>query len=205
MILENLQPYIEALIFAADQPIPPEEIKYCLENTLDASIDIEVIHEAVSELKQKFSADHFAIEISEIAGGYQFLTKGAYHHVIGNYLKQTTNKKLSRVALETLSIIAYKQPVSKPELEKIRGVNCDYALQKLLDKELVTILGRSDAVGKPLIYGTSDKFMHYFGLNDLTDLPKLKEFAPPASEIGGPAPLEMEADTAISPPNDESE
>lgn len=205
--MENLGPYIEALIFAAENPIKLEEIKYALENTLDASIELDVVSEYVEAIQQKYLSEEFGIEIHEIAGGFQFLTKGAYHDAVGNYLKQITNKKLSRVAMETLAIIAYKQPVSKPELEKIRGVSCDYALQKLLDRELVSILGRSDSVGKPLVYGTSDKFMHYFGLKDLTDLPKLKEFAPPTSEIGEPAPIEEEVIeiTGQSQYSDESE
>ena len=188
--MEKLEPYIEALIFAAEQPIKREEIKYCLENVLDASIDLEVIDESIDALKVKYTKDEFAIEIAEIANGLQFLSKGAFHHVIGQYLKQITSRKLSRVALETLAIIAYKQPVTKSELEKIRGVNCDYAIQKLLDKEMVELLGRSESVGKPLIYGTSQKFMHYFGLKGIDDLPKLKDFAPPANEIGHPAPME---------------
>jgi segregation and condensation protein B len=126
----------------------------------------------------------------EIAGGYQFLTKGAYHNTVGVYLKQTMKKRLSRSALETLSIIAYKQPVTKSELERIRGVNCDYAIQKLLEKELVAIQGRSDGPGRPLLYGTSDKFMDYFGLKSLDDLPKPKEFREPSNQIGEQAPIE---------------
>lgn len=203
--MENLGPYIEALIFAADGPIMLEEIKYTLENTLDASIEIDIVTEVIDELKNKFSEGDFGIEVHEIAGGYQFLTKPAYHDAVGNYLKQITNKKLSRVAMETLAIIAYKQPVSKPEIEQIRGVNCDYAIQKLLDRELVTILGRSDHVGRPLIYGTSEKFMHYFGLKDMSDLPRLKEFAPPTNEIGEPAPLEEAVTDAFGQSSDESE
>jgi segregation and condensation protein B len=99
-------------------------------------------------------------------------------------------KRLSRSALETLSIIAYKQPVTKSELERIRGVNCDYAIQKLLEKELVAIQGRSDGPGRPLLYGTSDKFMDYFGLKSLDDLPKPKEFREPSNQIGEQAPIE---------------
>ena len=100
------------------------------------------------------------------------------------FLRQTTRKRLSRSALETLSIVAYKQPVSKPELEKIRGVSCDYAIQKLLEKELVMIVGRSDGPGKPLLYATSAKFMDYFGLKSIEDLPQPKEFQEPDNTIG---------------------
>jgi len=117
-------------------------------------------------------------------------------------LRQTTKKRLSRAAMETLSIIAYKQPVTKSEMEKIRGVSCDYAVQKLLEKELVDIKGRSDGPGKPLLYGTSEKFMDYFGLKNLGELPKPKDFKEPDSEIGEKAPIEEVvpvADEAVIP------
>jgi segregation and condensation protein B len=135
----------------------------------------------------------------EIAGGYQFLSKGAYHPTIGVFLRQTTNKRLSRSALETLSIVAYKQPVTKSELEKIRGVSCDYAMQKLLEKELVIIMGRSDGPGKPLLYGTSTKFMDYFGISSMEDLPKPKEFSNPDNSIGELAPIEEETEAINAP------
>lgn len=188
--MEKLDQYIESLIFVAQQPISAVDIRYTLENTFESQIPDQDVEMALTRLKEKYQQDHFAIEIVEIAEGYQFLTKAAFHHVIGSYLKLVTKKKLSRVALETLAIIAYKQPVTKSELEKIRGVNCDYSIQKLLDKELVEISGRSDGPGKPLLYVTSPKFMNYFGLKDLTDLPKLKDFHIAESQIGEPAPIE---------------
>ena len=162
--------------------------------TLEASFEIKLKEEdllmAIEALKAKYQTDDFAIEIVEISEGFQFLTKGAYHPIVGQYLKLTTRKRLSRAALETLSIIAYKQPVSKGEVEKIRGVSCDYAVQKLLEKELVSIIGRSDGPGRPLLYGTSDKFMDYFGLKSVADLPKPKEFKEPDNSIGEQAPIE---------------
>ena len=132
--LDNLVTYIESLVFASDAPITREEIRYALENCFDTQLAPELIDEGVEALKAKFADEQFAIEVSEIGGGLQFMSKPAYHHVIGAHLKQITKKRLSRVALETLAIIAYKQPVTKTELERIRGVNCDYAIQKLLDK-----------------------------------------------------------------------
>jgi segregation and condensation protein B len=99
-------------------------------------------------------------------------------------LKQQSKKRLSTSAMETLSIIAYKQPISKPEVENIRGVNCDYAIQKLLDKGLIEIQGKSDSVGRPMLYGTSPKFMEYFGINDLTELPTPKDFTNEVNSIG---------------------
>jgi segregation and condensation protein B len=99
-------------------------------------------------------------------------------------LKQQSKRRLSNSALETLSIIAYKQPVTKSEIERIRGVNCDYSIQKLLEKELIEIRGKSEAVGRPIIYGTSPNFMEYFGINDMKDLPTPKDFAPEENAIG---------------------
>ena len=112
------------------------------------------------------------------------ITKPAYQSSISIYLKQQSKKRLSTAALETLSIIAYKQPVTKAEIEQIRGVNCDYSVQKLLEKNLVEIRGKADTIGRPLIYGTSDKFMDYFGINDLSELPTPKDIGQQENEIG---------------------
>ena len=120
-----------------------EDIRYNLENALQVTIDEDSIDEALTRLQEKYWDDSFAIEIVEVAEGFQFVTKGAYHHIVGSYLKQLTKKRLSRVALETLAIIAYKQPVSRSEIEQIRGVNADYAIDKLLEKEMIEIVGRS--------------------------------------------------------------
>lgn len=188
--MELLAQHIESLIFTADQPISLKEIQNCLEETFGLKFAEQELNQTIDQLKEKYSDEGFAFEIQEIAEGFQFLTKPAYHNTIGTYLKQNTKKRLSRSALETLSIIAYKQPVSKSELERIRGVNCDYAVGKLLEKELVSIIGRSDGPGRPLLYGTSDKFMDYFGLKSLRDLPSPKDFKLPDSSIGEQAPIE---------------
>ena len=116
--------------------------------------------------------------------GYQFLTKKDYHQVISLLQAQRSKKKLSQAALETLAIIAYKQPVTKPDVEQIRGVNCDYSIQKLLEKELIAIVGKSEALGKPILYGTSALFMDYFGINDIAELPQMKDFANNGVSIG---------------------
>lgn len=188
--MKDLSQHIESLIFTAETPIGMEEIRDCLEESFGLQFHQEELDKTLEEIKEKYKDEVYPFEIVEIAGGFQFLTKGAYHHTVGIYLKQTTKKRLSRSALETLSIIAYKQPVSKGELEKIRGVNCDYAIQKLLEKELVTITGRSEGPGRPLLYGTSPKFMDYFGLKSLDDLPKPKDFKEPENQIGEQAPIE---------------
>ncbi|MCB9284969.1 MAG: SMC-Scp complex subunit ScpB [Lewinellaceae bacterium] len=194
--MEQLIQHIEALVFATDSPITREEVQACLEQALEQPIEREDIEEALKALTDRYQAPDRAFELVEIADGFHFMTKGAYHNTVAVYLKQTTRKRLSQAALETLSIIAYKQPISKSELERIRGVNCDYSMQKLLEKELVSIVGRSEGPGRPLLYGTSEKFMDYFGLKSLKDLPQPKDFKDPDSEneIGEQAPIEETTD-----------
>lgn len=179
-----MKQHIAALIFATPQAIAVSDIRSVLEEALLTEIPEDDVRAAIAEITEQFKPDHYAFELVEIAGGYQFMTKGAYHHTIAVHLKQTTKKRLSQAALETLALIAYKQPVSRPELEEIRGVNCDYALQKLLEKELVMISGRSEGPGRPLLYSTSDKFMDYLGINSLADLPKPKDFKELDNSVG---------------------
>lgn len=179
-----LAQHIESLIFSAEQPLSFDDIHQCLEQSLELTLSKNEIRKTIDGLVARYQAPDYGIEIVEINDGYQFLTKGAFHHTVATLLKQYNKKRLSVAAMETLAIIAYKQPVSKTELEKIRGVNCDYSVHKLLEKELISITGRSDAPGKPILYSTSDKFMDYFGLKSITDLPKLKDFLSPENEIG---------------------
>lgn len=189
---ETIQLHIEALIFATDQPIGLDEIVECIQQGLAPDFDADAATAHLQAIRAKYQQPQHFMALQYIAEGYQFLTKPAYNDTLNLHLKQKSNKRLSRAALETLSIIAYKQPVSKAEMEQIRGVNCDYAVQKLLEKELIAITGRSDAPGRPLLYGTSPKFMDYFGLESLQDLPKLKEFKPADQEIGTPQSIEEE-------------
>lgn len=182
--MEFLIHHIEALIFTTEHPIMVKEIKSVLDETFETDFQEADILRGVESLRERYAHAQFAFEIIEIAEGFQFLTKPPYHASVGTFLRQTTKKRLSQAALETLSIVAYKQPISKTEIEQIRGVSCDYAVQKLLEKELVTILGRSEAPGRPLLYGTSDRFMDYFGIKSLRDLPKLKDFKEVDNEIG---------------------
>ncbi len=188
--MEYLTQNIESLIFTAESPITLKEIRSCLETHFETTFKEQTILDCIESLQQRYSDDHFALEIIEVSNGYQFCTKGAYHDIIGQLLKLNSQKRLSKAALETLSIIAYRQPTTKMDIEKIRGVNCDYTIQKLLEKELVAIIGRSDSPGRPLLYGTSDKFMDYFGLKSLKDLPKLKDFTEQENAIGEQAPIE---------------
>ena len=143
----------------------------------EADVPEKDISEALDRIDEKYKADEYSFSLNHTGGGYQFLTKPAYQASIGILLKQRSKRRLSTSALETLSIVAYKQPVTKNDVENIRGVNCDYAVQKLLEKGLVEIKGKSDAIGRPLLYGTSDQFMEYFGINDLNELPTPKDFA----------------------------
>ena len=150
----------------------------------NAEIPEEDILGALQRLEEKFEAEEFSFQLYKAAGGYQFLTKPAYQASIGIMLKQQSKKRLSTSAMETLSIIAYKQPISKTEIENIRGVNCDYAVQKLLDKSLIEITGKADTIGRPMLYGTTPKFMEYFGINDLNQLPIPKEAMAEVNTIG---------------------
>jgi len=143
--------------------------------------DIEI---ALQQLKEKYAGDEYSFEISSTSGGYQFLTKPAYQASIGILLKQQSKKRLSTSALETMAIIAYKQPITKGEMEQIRGVNCDYSVQKLLEKGLVEIKGKSESIGRPLLWGTTDQFMEYFGINNISELPTLKDFSTEDNTIG---------------------
>jgi segregation and condensation protein B len=182
--LDFLKNHVEALIFCSAQPIKTEEIQSCLAEMFDADVPVEDISSAINQLQEKYTSDDFAIEIAHVGGGYLFYSKPSYQASIGILLKQQSKRRLSNSALETLSIIAYKQPITKSEIEKIRGVNCDYTVQKLLEKELIEIQGKSDTVGRPLIYGTSRNFMEYFGINDLKDLPTPKDFSEEENKIG---------------------
>jgi len=188
--MDKLEQHIESVIFASEQPISVKEIKDCLEQSMETKLKKSLVETAMDNIVQKYSDESFAFEVVEISGGYQFLTKGAYHHTVGVLLKRKAKKRLSKAALETLAIIAYKQPTTKSQAEAIRGVSCDYSIQKLLEKELVTIIGRSDGPGKPLLYATSEKFMNYFGLKSIADLPKLKDFNLDENTIGEIAEIE---------------
>ena len=179
MELSTIIPHIEALIFASDKPLSTPELAELINNALGFIEDkatAEQVESAIEAIQEKYDSDAYAFEMKESGGGWQFLTRKEYHKTIAQLNADKYLKKLSTASLETLSIIAYKQPITKSEIENIRGVNCDYAVQKLLEKELVIIAGRNeDAIGKPLIYTTSKSFMDYFGINSPEDLPKIKE------------------------------
>ncbi len=179
MELSEFIPHIEALIFASDKPLTAPDLTELINNAMgfiDDRASLEQIETAIEGINEKYQSEFYAFELRQIGGGWQFLTKPAYHKTVAQLNGDKFIKKLSTAALETLAIIAYKQPITKSEIESIRGVNCDYAVQKLLEKDLVIISGRNeDAVGKPLIYATSKSFMDYFGINRPEDLPQISE------------------------------
>ena len=196
---KNFVPAIESLIFASPNPISLSEIKYCIENSSALSIPAEEIESALQTIESRYKSEEYGIELKEIAGGYQFLSKPDHFNLIAEHIKLNNRKKLTRAAMESLAIVAYKQPVTKSEVEQIRGVNSDHSIQKLLEKELIEITGRSEGPGKPILFGTSQRFMEYFGLKSLTELPKLKDFHMPSQEIGEPSPIEEQAVDIIRP------
>ena len=168
---------IEAIIFSSDEPIPESEIIKAI-TAIDGD-ETEIVQEdvqkAVDELNSFYLANNSAVHIVKIADGFLHATKPDYAKYVGYLSSEKSKKRLSQAALETLSIIAYKQPITKPELASIRGVNSDYMLTALLEKKLITIEGRAETIGRPLLYKTTDEFLMYFGLKNLNDLPKPRE------------------------------
>lgn len=176
MDIEQLMPHVEAIIFASDRPMTLIEMTEMLGQALEESIETERIAICVDAIREKYDAEYYPFQLREIGGGYQFLTKKAFHKTVLQLNGDKHIKKLSTSAMETLAIIAYKQPITKSDIEFIRGVSADYSIQKLLEKELIVIAGRNEnAVGKPLTYATSKNFMDYLGINSAEQLPQLKD------------------------------
>lgn len=179
MEIGNLIPHIESLIFASEKPLTSLEITELINNAfgfMEDKIVLDQVEASLEGIVEKYRSEFYPFEVRVSGGGWQFLTKREYHKTVAQLNGDKFLKRLSSAALETLAIVAYKQPVTKAEIEAIRGVSSDYAIQKLLEKELVVITGRNEALpGHPLVYATSKNFMDYFGINSAEDLPKLKE------------------------------
>jgi segregation and condensation protein B len=173
----NVLLQIEAILFAADHPVHVQEIFNAFVADGQEVLEEDILSN-LKELKAKFNSDNYAFELRETGGGYRFLTKANYHEWISKFLHQKANKKLSSAAMETLSIIAYKEPVTKADIEQIRGVNADYTVHKLLEKELISIAGKATTPGRPVLYRVSPFFLDYFGINSTEELPQLKEIIP---------------------------
>jgi segregation and condensation protein B len=203
MELDRLMLQAEALIFASDRPLTQLELTEFLANALEEEVTGEQVSVCLDAVREKYDTDFYPFHLREIGGGFQFLTKKEYHKTVLQLNGDKHLKKLSAAALETLAIIAYKGPITKGEIEFIRGVSADYSIQKLLEKELIVIAGRKEeAVGKPLIYVTSRQFMDYLGINSAADLPQLKDFA--SLDIVMPTDaVEAQPEAPIDPATDE--
>lgn len=179
MTTSDLIPHIEALIFASDKPLTTLEVTELVNNAfgfMEDKVTLDKVESAIEAITEKYRSEFYAFEMLMSGGGWQFLTKKEYHKTIAQLNGEKFLKRLSASSLETLAIIAYKQPVTKGEIEAIRGVSTDYAVQKLLEKELIIICGRNEKLpGHPLLYSTSKNFMDYFGINSADDLPKIRE------------------------------
>ena len=162
---------IEAILFISERPVPLEQIQSVLEEIPAANIRSTIL-----DLKSEYEENKRGMTIMEIAGGYQMLSSPHYTDAIRRFFKKKVKEKLSSPALETLAIIAYKQPVSRADIEQIRGVNSDGVVAHLLSKGLIKVAGRKEVPGRPYIYGTTKQFLEYFGLKSLRDLPKLEDF-----------------------------
>lgn len=161
---------VEALIFVADEPISTRALADVLEEEKDN------IQAAIEQLQSEYEGRDSGLQIREIAGGWQLGTRTEYHEEVRKFLKTRPNAKLSLASLETLAVIAYKQPVTVPEILEIRGVQSASAIKTLLDRRLIVAKGRKEAVGRPMQYGTSKDFLVQFGLKDLTELPSIEDF-----------------------------
>lgn len=179
MEISQIIPHIEALIFASEKALNANDITELINNAfgfLEERISLDQVESALNGIQEKYSTEFYPFELKQSGGGWQFLTKPDFHKTIAQLNGDKFLKRLSNAALESLAIIAYKQPITKGEVEAIRGVNSDYSIQKLLEKELITISGRNEHLpGKPLVYSTSKNFMDYFGINSTDDLPKIRE------------------------------
>ena len=182
--MERIDLYIESLIFASERPISIEEIKITLESYLGNEVDDILILENIDLLSRKYNGDEYSFQIIPISNGFTFTTKKEFHDLIGTHLKTVNKSKLTRASLETLAVLAYNQPATKPLIEQIRGVNSDFSIQKLLDKNLIEIAGRDEGPGKPLLYVTTPKFLDHFGIKSIKDLPALREFQQNVNKVG---------------------
>jgi len=169
---DNRKSVIEALLLASEKPLPLEQIRIVLDN-----LDAAETRRLVEELKVEYEQANRGIRIAEIAGGFQMITAAVFAPFLKKLFKDRNAEKLSKPALETLAIIAYKQPLTRTEIELLRNVNVDGVIKSLVDKNLIRIAGRKKAPGRPCVYGTTRQFLEHFGLKSLEDLPKIEEFS----------------------------
>jgi len=170
----TMEGVVEAILFASDEPLNEQRLVSIVETG-----SIKQIRECINNLNDKYEDGNCAFRIEQIAGGYQMMTLGEYNHWLKKLLRVRTDTKLSPAALETLAIVAYKQPIIRADVEVIRGVAAGEVLRNLMYKGLVKIIGRAEVLGRPMLYGTTKKFLDVFGLNKLKDLPKIEELKRP--------------------------
>lgn len=168
----EIEKVVESVIFASTEPLPVDRLHECIQRD---GIDEPFIATVIDTLNKKYESHNLTFRIIKIAGGYQFATLPQYDKWLSRMYKTKADRKLSQSSLEVLAIIAYKQPITRTEIEKIRGVNADWTLRSLMEKNLVTVVGREDVPGRPLLFGTTKQFLEHFGLNAISELPKLKE------------------------------
>lgn len=172
MAEDNIKSAIEALLFASDKPLTPDQIKKVL-----GGLDLDQIKKSLEEIGSEYEQTNRGIRIVQIAGGFQMITSSNFAPFLKKLYKERGVERLSRPALETLAIIAYKQPVTKYEIESLRNVNIDGVMGNLLEKDLIRIAGRKKAPGRPKVYGTTRQFLEYFGLKSLDELPKIESLS----------------------------
>lgn len=173
----ELKGITESLIFVADEPIDSKNIAKVLH------VDQTAVDEAIQSLVEDYGERTGGLQLREIAGGWQISTRPEHHEHVRAYLKSKPSAKLSLASLETLAVIAYKQPVTVPEILEIRGVQSPSAIKTLLDKRLIIAKGRKETVGRPMMYGTSKEFLIQFGLKDLSELPSIEDFQDLAGNV----------------------
>ncbi len=173
--IEHLLPTIEALLVSADKPLQPVKVADPLAALFDAAVTVKMVDQGVDLLNEQYDTSGRAFRIERIAGGYRVMTRSEYAPVIAAMHRARATTRLSRPALETLAIVAYRQPITRAELESIRGVGCGEVLRALLDRRLLKIVGRAEELGRPMLYGTTRQFLDTFGLASIKDLPNADE------------------------------
>lgn len=191
MTNEEAKKIIEVLLFSSDKPISASSISDVLEE-----VDSRAIRTLVEELNSEYEESKRPVSVVEVAGGFQLATDPYYAPWVKKLYKQDRQLRLSMPALETLAIIAYRQPITRSEMEMIRGVNVDGVIHNLTERALIRTAGRKDAPGRPILYATTSEFLRHFGINSLDDMPKLKEFAEADIKLGEEQKLEVSEDTA---------
>ncbi len=192
----NLKSAVEALIFASEKPITVEQLKKVLE------LDAAGINKIVAELRSDYEAANRGIRIIEIAGGFQMITNSSFAPFLKKLFKNRYREKLSKPALESLAIIAYKQPLTKTEIESLRNVNVDGVMKSLVEKNLIRICGRKKVPGRPFVFGTTREFLEHFGLKSLQELPKMEDFTVLAQEKEAQAEIEPVAQEDLEAKNE---